>query len=104
MGVSRWHRVAILSGSRDITSSGFAAAIFEVRFPVTSGSIRNSASELVDHENGELAVGTALISILGAEISVLPVLRPPSLNTDFRLHRAVTANVPMTSWIPKILI
>jgi len=43
-------------------------AIFKIRLPVTSGSIRNSASELLGHENGGLAVGTALISSLEAEI------------------------------------
>ena len=43
-------------------------AIFEFRLPVTSGIIRNSAGELVDPENGGLAVGTALISSLEAEI------------------------------------
>ena len=44
--------------------------IFKIRLPVTSGSIRNSAAEKLDPENGGrgLAVGTALISSLEAEI------------------------------------
>ena len=42
--------------------------MFKIRLPVTSGSIRNSAVELLDPENGGLAVGTALISSLEAEI------------------------------------
>ena len=41
--------------------------------PVTSGSIRNSAIELQDLENVGVAVGTALLSVLEAEILVLPV-------------------------------
>ena len=44
------------------------AAIFKSRLPVTSDSIRNSATELLDPENGGLAVGTALISGIEAEI------------------------------------
>ena len=44
------------------------AAIFKMRLPVTSGSIRNSAFELLDPENGGLAVGTELLSSLEAEI------------------------------------
>ena len=49
------------------------AAIFKIRLPVTSGSIRNSAAELLDPENGGLAVVTALLSSLEAEISCLVV-------------------------------
>jgi hypothetical protein len=36
--------------------------------PVTSGGIRNSAIEFMDPENEGLAVGTALLSSLEAEI------------------------------------
>ena len=42
--------------------------------PVTSGSIRHSAIKLLDPENIGLAVGMALLSVLEAEILVLPVL------------------------------
>ena len=38
------------------------------RFPVTSGTIRNSANGLLDLENWGLAVGTALLSCLEAEL------------------------------------
>ena len=38
------------------------------RLPVTSGSIRNRAIELLDPENGGLAVGTESLSGLEAEI------------------------------------
>ena len=44
------------------------AAIFKIRLPGTSGTIRNGAADLLDPENGGLAVGTALISSLEAEI------------------------------------
>ena len=45
-------------------------AIFKNRLPVTSGSIRNGALELLDPENGGLAVETALLSCPEAEIWV----------------------------------
>ena len=48
MEVSRCNGTAILSG--------LAAAILKNRLPVTSGSIRNRAIELLDPENGGLAV------------------------------------------------
>ena len=38
------------------STSGLAAAISEFRLPVTSGSIRNSAAELLDLDNGGLAL------------------------------------------------
>ena len=44
------------------------AAIFKNRLPVTLDSIRNGAIELLDPENGGLAVGTALLSSLETEI------------------------------------
>ena len=52
----------------DISTSGLVGAMFKIRLPVTSGSIRKSASELLDPENGGLAVGTELLSSLEAEI------------------------------------
>ena len=66
-GFSRWNDVTIFS-SRDIITSGITAAILDIRLPLTSGGIRNSPIELLDQENGGLAVGTALISSLEAEI------------------------------------
>ena len=65
-----WRRngVAILSRSWDINTSGLAAVIFKSRLPVTSGSIRSRAIELLDLENGGLAVGTESLSVLEAEI------------------------------------
>ena len=51
VGVSRWNGVAIWSRSGDMSTSGLAAAIFDFRLPVTSGSIRNNAIELLDPEN-----------------------------------------------------
>ena len=45
-----------------------AASILDFQLPVTSGSIRKSAAELVDRENGGLAIRTELLSGLGAEI------------------------------------
>ena len=80
------------------------AAIFKIRLPVTSGSIHNSAAELLDPENGGLAVGTELLSSLEAEIQVLPVWRTSSLNSDFRLHRAVVAIVPLGLWTPTMWV
>jgi len=50
-----------------------AAAIFEFLLPVTSGSIRGSAIALLDPENVGVAVETAFLSTLEAEISILPV-------------------------------
>ena len=44
------------------------AAIFKNRLPVTSDRVRYSAIVLLDPENGGLAVGTALLSSLEAEI------------------------------------
>ena len=43
---------AILSGSGDISISGLVAAIFKIQLPVASGSVRKSAAELLDPENG----------------------------------------------------
>ena len=68
METSRCNGAAILSRSWDISSSGLAAAILKNRLPVTSGSIRIIAIELLDPENGGLAVGTASLSGLEAEI------------------------------------
>ena len=68
MGVSRWNGVAIMSTRRDISNSGLEAAILKNRLPVTSGTIRKSSIGLLDPEKGGLAVGTASLSCLGAEI------------------------------------
>ena len=68
IGGSRWNGVAILSGSRDLSTSGLAAAILKNRLLVTSGTIRYSAVGLLNPENGGLAVGTALLSCLEAEL------------------------------------
>ena len=73
-GVSRWNGVTIFS-SRDIITSGLTSAILDFRQLVTSPDIRNSAIEFLDPENEELAVGTAWLSSLEAEIYVLPVCR-----------------------------
>ena len=65
---------ALLRILPDVTGSRIlkmAAAILKSRLPVTSDSIRNSAAELLDPENwggGWLAVGTALLTCLEAEI------------------------------------
>ena len=68
METSRCNGAAILSRSWDISTSGLAAAILKNRLPVTSGSIRVIAVELLDPENGGLAVGTASLSGLEADI------------------------------------
>ena len=73
---SRWTGVAILSRSGDKYfrfRPGLAAAILNYRLPVTSVSIRHSTIELLDHENVRVAVGTALLSCLEAEICVYRV-------------------------------
>ena len=57
-----------MSRSCDISTSGLAAAIFKNRLPVTSDSIRNGAIELLEPENGGLAIETELLSCLEAEI------------------------------------
>ena len=66
-GFSRCNDVTIFS-SRDIITSGITAAILDIRLPLTSGGIRNSHIEFPYPENGGLAVETALISSLEAEI------------------------------------
>ena len=66
-GVSRWNGITIFS-SRDIITSGITAAILDIRLPLTSGGIRNSHIEFLYPENRGLALGTALISSLEAEI------------------------------------
>ena len=48
METSRCNGAAILSKSWDKSTSGLAAAILKNRLPVTSGSIRNRAIELLD--------------------------------------------------------
>ena len=73
MGVSRWNGVAILSSGWDISTSGLTAAILYFRLPVTPSGISNSAIEFLDPEIGGLAVGTALLSCLEAEIYLFPV-------------------------------
>ena len=67
-----------------------AAAIFKNRLPVTSGSIHDSAIELLDPENVVVAVGTELLSSLEAEIYVLPV------STRFGGHHLV---FPTSSYV-----
>ena len=49
--VGRLNGVNIFS-SRDIITSGIAAAILDIRLPLTSGGIRNSHIEFLDPENG----------------------------------------------------
>ena len=66
-GVSRCNGVIIVS-TRDIITSGVTAAILNIRFPLTSGGIRNSPFEFLDPDNGGLVFGTALISSLEADI------------------------------------
>ena len=66
-GASRCNGVTIVS-TRDIIISGLTVAILNIRLPLTSGGIRNSPVELLNPENGGLAVGTALISSLEADI------------------------------------
>ena len=51
METSRCNCAPILSRSWDISTSGLAAAIFKIRLPITSGSIRIIANELLDPEN-----------------------------------------------------
>ena len=87
-----------------MSTSDLAVAILKSRLPVTSGSIRVIAIELLDPENGGLAVGTESLSGVEADILVLPGRRPPSLKTDFRLHREVFAIRPLSCWTPKMLV
>ena len=65
--VSRWNGVTIFS-SQDVITSSLTAAILDIRLLLTSGGIRNSPVEFLDPEKWVLAVGTALISRLEAEI------------------------------------
>ena len=51
MGVSYSNGVAIFSRSRDISTSGLAAAILKYRLPVISSSVRNSAADFQDLDN-----------------------------------------------------
>ena len=48
-----------------------AAAILNFRLPVTSGSIPDSASELLDHENVGLAVEISFLCAIEAEQHLL---------------------------------
>ena len=66
-GFSRRNGFTIFS-SRDMITSGIAAAILDIRLPLTSGGIRISHIKFLYPENGGLAVGTALLSCLEAEI------------------------------------
>ena len=50
-GVSRCNGVTIVS-TRDIITSGLTAAILNIRFPLTTGGIRNSPIEFLNPENG----------------------------------------------------
>jgi len=70
---------------------GIAAAIFKNRFPVSSGSISNSAVELLDHENMGVPFVISFLSHLEAEIRVFPDERRPSW--IFRLP-VTSDNVP----------
>ena len=46
------------------------AAILDFRLPVKSGRVRNSPIELLDLENGGVAVGISMISLSIPEIGV----------------------------------
>ena len=61
--LSRWLRYKYF-----LLLNGLPTAILNYRLPVTVGSIHNSATELLDHENVGVAVGTELLSCLEAEI------------------------------------
>ena len=49
-------------------SSGITAAILDIRLPLTSGGIQHSAIEFPVPKNGGLAIETALLYCLEAEI------------------------------------
>ena len=73
----RCNRNSVFKDGGRQTGSTYISALrqdnIDLAVGISSGSIRSSAAELLDPENGGLAVGTALISSLEAEISVKPV-------------------------------
>ena len=57
------------------------AAILKYRLPVTSGIIRNNGIELLDPENVEIAVGTALLSGYRGQVSTTSGIESAILNS-----------------------
>ena len=75
------------------------AAILEFRLLVTSGSIPNSAIELLDPENGGLAVGTAFLSCLEAlDICTFGLL---AAILDFRFPVTSGSICSIARWFPE---
>jgi len=58
---SRWNCVDIMCTSRDMSTSGLAAAILDLSLPVRSDSIVGITVGLLDPENIGLAVGIAML-------------------------------------------
>jgi hypothetical protein len=63
--------------SWDISTSGLAAAILGFRCRSRSDVVGHVSNWLADPINMGFAVGTARLSVVEAEIPVLPVWRPP---------------------------
>jgi hypothetical protein len=102
MGINPWNRESIVSTSWDTCTSGLQAAILDFWLPLTSDNILLSAIELAVLENMVVAFGISILSCLQAEIHALPVYRPPSWISDFRLRRKVLGVVPLRCWTPKM--
>ena len=79
------------------------ANMYTKPLPVTPHSIDSSFIGLLGLENIGVAVGISFLSLLGAEIKVLPVLRPPYWISHFRLQRTVFTVAPLDSWPSKLL-
>src|SRR5208282_723371 len=95
-----------------ITTSGFEAAIFKSRLPVTSDTIRNSIFEFQKPENMGVAVGILLLGAIEAEICcehfvyesgyILLVKRLPSWIFYLRLPWTASTIEFVNSWTPKM--
>jgi len=73
---SRWNLVYVLSGSWDISKSGFVASILSFPLPVYSDIIRTSPIQLLDNVNVTSTNEISLLFHLEANILVFPVWRP----------------------------
>jgi hypothetical protein len=67
-----------LYASGDISISGLAPAILQFRLPLTRDSIRKSATELLDPENMEVAVGILFTGVIEAELCLGHLVYEPT--------------------------
>ena len=68
---------------------GITTVKLDFQFPVTCSNISAINIGITDPDDTSIAVVAALITSLIAEITVLPVWRPPYWISDFRVHVTV---------------